>query len=650
MRVAHGTALLVASLGCGGVLASASTDSPSRVYGSAEGALRPGAGSSLHGGAAAATRERQEDYATDAASSDALSFTATNEYPPVEFAKWEHVAEPFRKTTFTAKSNIGDSDQDVFMWSFPDGTVIEGRQVSHTFQALGSHKVTLSQIVVSLGEVHRVNSYVMVKYVRREIRALTDADREAFFDAMETLYRLPTAEGNSRYGNAYKGINFFVQMHLDGAGIKDCDHWHDDAGIMTHHVGYTLLFEQALQVVDPSVSIPYWEYTVEYAQGLETYGDSEIFAQDWFGEASPDNPLHTVDKGRWAYLPVKKDSWDYVHNSYGLLRTPWNVDGTPFVTRNNMTNGVSSMSMVSCDMYQKCFEASTMSSINNCLNGGTHGPVHILVGGEWNNPEEQMIDHLGYTSAVPLISKYLWRKGYLRTPESCSMEEHGIGDGTTCRASCPAEVYENLGMKPYDVLMDVHALYWIAEKTSGTIAYDKELERFIVVGHQDDEDFMDAFWKKMLHSLCDPGHVGELFTSSAPYDPLFWVIHPTADRFLAWRRKLAVNQPDMWALDEAWGYEHGRVTGETGTVCNWDDVEDGTLDVPTCVAGICGGHNREDTLPFEVMINGEAMKMTNQQWYDFIYPDNDDLPYLYDRFSWDHCAADGDFMGTPLAA
>ncbi len=27
-----------------------------------------------------------------------------------------------------------------------------------------------------------------------------------------------------------QGINFFVQMHLDGAGVTDCDHWHDDAG------------------------------------------------------------------------------------------------------------------------------------------------------------------------------------------------------------------------------------------------------------------------------------------------------------------------------------------------------------------------------------------------------------------------------------
>lgn len=32
---------------------------------------------------------------------------------------------------------------------------------------------------------------------------------------------------------------------------------------MTHHVGYTLLFEQALQLVNPAVSIPYWEYTLE---------------------------------------------------------------------------------------------------------------------------------------------------------------------------------------------------------------------------------------------------------------------------------------------------------------------------------------------------------------------------------------------------
>lgn len=34
-------------------------------------------------------------------------------------------------------------------------------------------------------------------------------------------------------------------------------------------------------------------------------------------------------------------------------------------------------------------------------------------------------------------------------------------------------------------------------------------------------------------------NVGEMYTSAAPYDPLFWVVHPTSDRLLAWRRLLS---------------------------------------------------------------------------------------------------------------
>lgn len=43
-----------------------------------------------------------------------------------------------------------------------------------------------------------------LQYVRREIRQLTGKDREAFFDAMEKLYRLSTAEGVKLYGDEYK--------------------------------------------------------------------------------------------------------------------------------------------------------------------------------------------------------------------------------------------------------------------------------------------------------------------------------------------------------------------------------------------------------------------------------------------------------------
>ena len=37
----------------------------------------------------------------------------------------------------------------------------------------------------------------------------------------------------------------------------------------------------------------------------------------------------------------------------------------------------------------------------------------------------------------------------------------------------------------------------------------------------------DSLWELFLEALCNPGHVGEMYTSAAPYDPLFWVVHPT---------------------------------------------------------------------------------------------------------------------------
>ncbi|CAM9236405.1 unnamed protein product [Ectocarpus sp. 4 AP-2014] len=512
------------------------------------------------------------------------------------------------------------------------------------------------QIVVSTGEVYHMSSSVMVKYVRREIRQLTDKDREAFFDAMETLYRLPTTEGVALYGEDYKGIEFFVQMHLDGAAVKDCDHWHDDAGIVTHHVGFTLLFEQALQVVDPSVSIPYWEYTIEAALGLANYGESQVFNPDWFGDASPDNSLHTVTDGRWAYLSIMKartqtknpqaEAWDYVHNPYGLLRAPWNTDGTPFVTRYDKINGADSTDMVTCEEFQSCFESPSIAAMNDCLNAGIHGPVHNTMGGEWNNPEEEFAFRLGYSASVAILAKALWRQGYLRVPNTCLQGRDGPGNASTCITSCPAELYESLGMTPYDVLVDTSAAYWVAEAAGDAVMYNHDEDRFLVTGHEDDEDFQNQFWTRVLHSLCDPGHFGDQYSATSAYDPLFWVIHPTLDRLLGWRRKLAAAQPDVWSFDDTWGYLDGNMFGETRVVCDWSGARDGPLAMPTCVEGNCTGHKANEVLPFEIKLQGETVTMTNLEWYQFIYPDNDNLPYMYNEFAWNHCAAGGYYMGT----
>lgn len=56
-------------------------------------------------------------------------------------------------------------------------------------------------------------------------------------------------------------------------------------GIVNHHVAYTLELEQVLQTIAPSVSVPYWEYTIDAM--LDSWEDSVIFGEDWFGVVRP---------------------------------------------------------------------------------------------------------------------------------------------------------------------------------------------------------------------------------------------------------------------------------------------------------------------------------------------------------------------------
>lgn len=55
---------------------------------------------------------------------------------------------------------------------------------------------------------------VTVKYVRREIRDLTDRDRETFFNAVSVLQRVPSAVGREIYGGKYYSKDYFNRLHL----------------------------------------------------------------------------------------------------------------------------------------------------------------------------------------------------------------------------------------------------------------------------------------------------------------------------------------------------------------------------------------------------------------------------------------------------
>ena len=59
---------------------------------------------------------------------------------------------------------------------------------------------------------------VAVKYVRREIRSLTEADRSKFLKALRIMYTTSQEDGNQRYGSSFLSAETILLTHLTSAG------------------------------------------------------------------------------------------------------------------------------------------------------------------------------------------------------------------------------------------------------------------------------------------------------------------------------------------------------------------------------------------------------------------------------------------------
>lgn len=93
-------------------------------------------------------------------------------------------------------------------------------------------------------------------------------------------------------------------------------------------------------------------------------------------------------------------------------------------------------------------------------------------------------------------------------------------------------------------------------------------------------------------------------------------------------------------LDETWDYAHEPVISDAHLVCDWSVVDDGSKARPDCFhARACSGHREDDLLPF-ANFRDRNETYTNREFWNFISPTNDDLPYAFDSFTrWPGCAA-----------
>ena len=540
------------------------------------------------------------------------------------------IAEPHRISVLSLSGVSRFAAGCEWAWRVDDTALAStGSVVRHSFLKTGAVSVSVSRD----GDLSTAGTFeVLVKYVRRELRSLADDDRERFLSAMRVLWSVPTVEGARQYGALYKGIEYFAQQHLRGSAEPSCDHWHDGAGVGTHHAAFTLEFEKALQAVDPAVSVAYWDYTLDTLRHGAQFNNSEIFGDDWFGSvaradcdsrADCGTAGRAISRGRWAYLrlPDVGGQSELVQNARGLMRSPWNLNPSPYVSRfSSVIESRPFLTLPGCAEFSQCYASTSFGALMECMNGVTHGSVHINMGGVWG-VDAAALEAVGWTTSREqflLIAKHLWRTGYARCPASCG------ADGA---CACSAFVDTIPGASSAKAaLVSSGAMRWLEPHLSRT---------FLDTAAEDDPS-----WQRLLDALASVGEVGEMFTSASPLDPTFWIIHPTIERLLNRKRLVSTNSSSLFRtdqppFDETWSYGHNnRTASDTGVVCDWINVT--AAGFPTCAPADCIGHAADDILPFADLADSKPT-FTNAEFYTFQHPLNDDLPYIYDKLDWPHC-------------
>lgn len=201
--------------------------------------------------------------------------TNTEGYEPLTdhtmqlYARWSHIVEPHRTTCLSARrtstklSPVPNASHLAYSWRVSLLTDNGGTEVV-IFEASGEnvrvkftrptayYRISLAELEVAPspngGHTHRVRrtyetSSVMCKYVRRELRNMTDADRTLYLDALEIVYNTSMADGIAIYGKRFKDHAYFTALHNSK---KFC--YHKNLAFLTSHPAFTLQLEHALQV------------------------------------------------------------------------------------------------------------------------------------------------------------------------------------------------------------------------------------------------------------------------------------------------------------------------------------------------------------------------------------------------------------------
>jgi hypothetical protein len=477
-------------------------------------------------------------------------------------------------------------------------------------------------------------------YVRREIRSLTEQDLEATMDAMHALYTHSDEEGQALYGSNFRSSNYLLQIHYFNAAWQDGDHIHEGNGFLPQHIKLTNIFESAMQAVDPSVSLPYWDFTIESAQNLQIY-ESPIFSAKMFGSLkratdpywgwtykNDDILSAAISDGRWANLPADRNSmFPDLNYAYGYLRAPWSMNPSPYLSRFTSNN----KQVPTCSSHADLLDYDRLADFFFMSPYAAHAPTHGSIGGVYGCDLFDPLREAGYIlsedAQVNLCKNWIF---YLKE----FFRSNYVQPKTACDASSASVMTLIPGKDRLDV--DTLSCGFICDSSR-----DKELVFALKnILNSDNEcvpsDMDNKGWFAWKDFICDgDGYKifgGDHLESASAADPSFWPIHPTLERLLHAKLLSGGFASTRWAEDASQEYVCDKAS------CYDSELGFGFWD--SC----CYGHFKDDQYldpasgsrnSYTGLKNGEVMEMSDASSTDY------SMPYLYDHFDYSHCLAQG---------
>eukprot|EP00897_Mesotaenium_endlicherianum_P007015 jgi/Mesen1/6341/ME000328S05626 len=209
-----------------------------------------------------------------------------------------------------------DGSQHVLKVVGSEGQAAFGCQVSLTYRKLGLASVRVFACPLARarpGAKHWCQckpslvgeAAVTVVYVRREIRSMSAADRQDYFDAVKLMAKTPTKQGRKKYSKGFYNYYEMVARHAAFLYTQKCDLGHLGPSFMPTHRAFTNEFSRVIQLIKPHVAMPYWDYLAD--GDLPDPTKSAVWSVHYYGSVFGDEvDEYIVKDGQFALWRVPR--------------------------------------------------------------------------------------------------------------------------------------------------------------------------------------------------------------------------------------------------------------------------------------------------------------------------------------------------------